>query len=123
MLFFDQFGYQCPQSYARELPSTPAAEFYATFFDLQPVVLSNASTVVLALVLPDLGPDDYAYVGEVTDFLLNNTAAANRFYRLVNGSPCLNNTLGAYSCVCAACAGMRTVASEVLLDSGMPLPR
>ena len=122
--FFDQFGFQCPQSYRAELPATPVADFYVTFGGMVPMVFAAGSNASLALVLPNLQPGDSAYVGEITALLVNSTGAGNRFYRLLNGSPCLNNTLAAYACTCSGpCAGHRTVASEVLIDSGMSVLR
>jgi len=124
--FFDQFGYQCPQSYERELPNTPFADFYALFHNLTEVVFTAHTNVSMALVIPNLSPGDFFYAGEVTALLVNNTAAATRFYRTVNGSPCLNNTLGAYTCACTSggpCSGQKSVGSFLLVDSGNPLKR
>ena len=123
--FFDQFGYQCPTSYERELPNTPYAEFYALFFNLTQVVFTPTSNVSLALVVPNMSPGDFFYAGEVTALVANATAEANAFYRIFNGSPCLNNTLAPYSCTCGAavCAGARTVGSDILVDNGAPLLR
>jgi hypothetical protein len=123
-LFFDQFGYQCPDSYAAELPLAPAAEFYAAFYDMVPAVFAPGSNRSIAIVVPNLGPGDFFYAGEITVLLANATSPGSRFLRYLNGDPCLNNTLGAHTCACGpACDAQRVVASPVLIDSGVPLLR
>jgi hypothetical protein len=105
-----RFEGRCPVLYDHELPRQPSADYYAVFSSIV-----DAPPNAIRFVFVNVLSDEFFYLSDAV--VVDSAGTTGVLF------PPAGTRLEVKNATCAACSGMRTVGSEILVDNGQPLLR